>query len=301
MLSIMLNGYLLFNSRHSWIDLLKNDPPFKYSKVFYIGSNGNIELLDSLKNANGNYLPAKSFILDSIGNYLLPDGKLYSLRKPGIYRFFDGVNNRQVLVAGDRLTPLELIKMLSWTVVHGNKDNDNWKSWNTILSNREMSLTCGRIASVAARLCNYYNIRCRILDLRTLEKPNGYDDGHVMLEVFDNETQKWQLLDPDNNSFFSDSLGNVLNLKEFIVNLHENKLKIVDLSLDPRIDISGFGKYTFAATLIYSEQCMIDWYKRVSQSLETDNYKSNLVRLNENNPIPDSLMLVNLQNALYNN
>ncbi len=266
--------------------------------MLFISPDGDVMTLNPEKLENAAPLPADSFFITK-GAYQLPDGNRYSFNQPGLYRFFNGTQNRQFLVSGNSLSPLELTKMLSWTVVHGDKDNKKWKEWPSILGQREMSLTCGYITRVASQWYDRFNIPYRILNLKTLEKTNGYDDAHVMVEIFDAQHQQWQLFDPDNNLYFSDSSGAPLSFDKFIDQLYLGSLKTEALSNDPAIDISGFQPYSFATTALYTSNGLMNWYRRVCQSIQTDQYSGELVSFKNEKPTSDSLLLEKLKSSIY--
>ncbi len=65
-----------------------------------------------------------------------------------------------------------------------------------------MSLICGYISKFAHELLDELGIKSRIVYRHTLHNLTGYDDGHVMIEVFRDDLKKWVLYDIDNNCYF---------------------------------------------------------------------------------------------------
>jgi hypothetical protein len=144
------------------------------------------------------------------GIYLLSfpkeDGGLFSrvisATKPGVYKFIvPGLGSRQFQVWWPKLGVTRLMTDLGYLYVHGNRDDQfDMGTLASIGTQRNLSVTCGTISNLTRSILKKFQIESRIVVSRTLERPYGLDDGHIMLEIRDGKS--WVLFDPDSRSFF---------------------------------------------------------------------------------------------------
>jgi hypothetical protein len=209
------------------------------------------------------------------GHYGIGD-KIADMRNEGLYRFIAPPKwDRQVIVYRQSL--LKLLGSISWIVTHGNSDN---KKTNSELSQKaktgKLYLTCGYITPFAKHILDSLGFKTRTVTGSATTQKNGFDDGHVLLEVFDPMSKQWMLVDLDNNLFFTAKGSNTaLNLLQVRHSLAANELQFHYLSADVATDVSGFKdkngySYGLYAETLGSEQAKLEWYRRVLSSVCID-------------------------------
>ncbi len=193
----------------------------------------------------------------------------FDLGDEGMYRFIrPGFENQQRIVYGHDIPVL--LSSVAWIHSHGNSDNEKtFDEQERKAVSSKLFMTCGSISSFAHDLLKRENIESRIVTMMTLDDLNTYDNGHVMIEVWDDILGKWVVYDLDNNVFFT-SDGNPLNLYELLPLVATDDYEIEYLSNDARLDVSNFisGNFDYSLyseSVLADEQSMRDWYKRVIQ------------------------------------
>ena len=128
--------------------------------------------------------------------------RVISATKPGVYKFIvPGIGSRQFQVWWPKLGVTRLMTDLGYLNVHGNRDDQfDMVTLASIGTQRNLSVTCGTISNLTRSILKKFQIESRIVVSRTLERPYGLDDGHIMLEIRDGKS--WVLFDPDSKSFF---------------------------------------------------------------------------------------------------
>jgi hypothetical protein len=243
-------------------------------------------LYDSLNEIKADTLNAQnaqpynnSFVV-SPGIYKIGTQAL-SMKNEGLYRILMPFQqNYQVVVY--KKDVITLLSSISWIITHGTSDDG--ASFDSLIQkakNDKIYITCEKACNFAKQFLSMYDVQSRLIQGRALDKPNGYDEGHVMLEVLLPDTKKWMLFDIDNNAIFKTTNGNeFLNLLEFKNALDNNDLQIVDLSLDKKVDISQFkeGDYSFSfysESITASRKTLQKWYRRILGVVLIDNHHYN--------------------------
>jgi hypothetical protein len=62
---------------------------------------------------------------------------------------------------------------------------------------RVLETTCGTTARVAKHILEIVGISCRVVSVFTMDDWNTYDNGHTLLEFWDQKFKKWALIDFD--------------------------------------------------------------------------------------------------------
>ena len=104
-----------------------------------------------------------------------------------------------------------------------------------------------------------------------MEEWNSYDNGHVMIEIYNDDVKKWVAYDLDNNCFF-ESNNKLLSFIEFFYCVKNENYKINYLSPQSNMAISKFVDdntnfdYNFILeTKLSTEKLRRIWYKRIIQ------------------------------------
>jgi hypothetical protein len=196
-------------------------------------------------------------------------GNTYAVMDEGLYRFVvPGEGNLQRIVYKNSLNAF--LSSISWIVSHGNIDD---KKSVTELSRKALSeklfITCGTVSKWAQALLHSIGIKSRLVGGITVDTWNTYDNGHLLIEVWQDEWNKWVVVDLDNNSYFLSIDSEVpLSVMEWSALVAQNQYRIESLANDSRLDISGFRSkkgYDFG---FFAEALNADihsWYRRVMQ------------------------------------
>lgn len=239
-----------------------SNTPFAYFALF-----DNIEIIN----------PSSTHSADLPESLVIPSGKYsfynktYDLKKEGLYRFvFPGKENQQRIVYQKNIDAL--LSGICWIYSHGNSDDE--KNYNQLTNkalHSKLFATCGPISEWANKFLKELNIKSRIVSSLTLDEWNSYDNGHVLVEVYRNDFDKWVVYDLDNNSYFTYH-NTPLSLIEFAERVITNDYTIEYLF--PNSDIDKFNyydnktKYNYAFVMearFANEDTRRKWYKRVIQ------------------------------------
>ena len=83
-------------------------------------------------------------------------------------------------------------------------------------------ITCGTVAALTASVLKARGFKTRLVDSQTLEKPNGYDDGHSLFEVYWPGANKWALVDADMGLMFKNG-GAFLSAEELAERVRQDR------------------------------------------------------------------------------
>ena len=219
--------------------------------------------------------PLPNELVISPGDYRAPGGT-YSSREEGLYRFVvPGKTNEQRIVYEQ--DPFALMSALAWAVTHGTQDDGlTFHELRQEALTRKLTLTCGPLSEFARTLCEQAGLQARVVRVVTLDEHNGYDDGHVLLELRVRDLNRWVVFDLDNNASFlrggvspsaAHSGPTPLSVVEFVEAVRQDELLAVRLSGDTRLDVQGFKgngfDWTFFGEMVQAD--LRSWYKRVAQ------------------------------------
>ena len=198
------------------------------------------------------------------------DNKIYAFQNEGLHRIsvYGALNIQRIVFHEDYMA---YMSSLSWIFSHGNLDRT--VDFNYLLEKaktRKLYSTCYYISELAIYLLNGSGFSARMVMGITLDEHNEYDNGHNLVEVFDDELMKWIVFDLDNNCYFSSS-DKPLSFIELIQKIDADEYKIVAISSDNKIqnpwtEESGEFDLTFILEYMFlDEQKLRNWYKRVLQ------------------------------------
>lgn len=183
----------------------------------------------------------------------------------GIYRFFTPPKRQEqrIVYAGD---VFKLLESITWLHLHGFKDTALCDSAKLQAAKvRKLSIACGDIARFTKFVLASQGIESRVVQFETLEARNGYDDGHLMLEVLIDGA--WVLVDVDARNVFEHE-SRRLSASGFM-SLHMEEIDIIKFSLAPLLSYNDLSPQGYDYTL-YAEQLFVRddiriWYKRICQ------------------------------------
>ena len=198
-------------------------------------------------------------------------GENFSLDKEGLYRFvFPGKENQQRIVFQDDLDAL--LSSIAWIFAHGNKDDGrNYEEILDKTKNTKIFLTCGSISEWVVKFLENQGVKARTVATLTLENWNSYDNGHILIEVFKKELNKWVLYDIDNDAYFTKN-NDALSLIEFSECVMNGDYEVNFIAKKNDVDTSNFidkeNSYDFNFLIearFLNHGTRKEWYKRVFQ------------------------------------
>src|ERR1043166_9490629 len=140
----------------------------------------------------GKRLPSKLVLPP--GRYTV-HGKTYALHREGLYRFLNPTveNQQRISYRNDRIS---LLSAICWTTSHGWRDEGKSpEQLQTMALREKLVIICGSVARLAVAILTEQGIPARVVQAKTLDKLNTYDNGHVLMEAW--LEGSWTLVDPD--------------------------------------------------------------------------------------------------------
>lgn len=154
----------------------------------------------------------------------------------------------------------ELIKYIADRHIHSTHyDYLAYENAKKMIVRHKLKMTCGSICHFAERYLREKGIQCRFILTLTLEEWNDYNNGHSMIEVF--EDGKWKLWDIDQKCYFC-LYGEHLDAKTFC-ELSKYPFEIVSFSDEPVIPVED--SETWFGKLISTEEGKRWFYARSCQ------------------------------------
>lgn len=194
------------------------------------------------------------------GDYLV-GGTTWRMAEEGLYRFLDPLvgNHQRIVYAGDILT---LMSSFTWLMSHGYRDNrKSFSDLESMAQRGKIIVTCGDCAAFAVELFMRLQVPIRLVRGRTLQHPNGYNDGHILTEV--KMDGSWVAFDPDMGNLYFHH-GKILSFVGLVVQLPKGEIEARALTRKIPLAIGHFssGDYDFG---LWMETWLAhpDWMKKL--------------------------------------
>lgn len=222
------------------------------------------------ENRLSSQLPSK--LLMKPGFYTFEDYD-YDCSVPGLYRFSKPRKRNEQRVVVYSNDGFQTALCLSMLLIRGNQDDqlglNEMIKW---AKHRLLVNTCGRASEFVDHLLRESGFKCRIVNTRTKGAFNSYNNGHIMVEVYDKSEQRYRLIDVDKKCYFLDKDGRELDLFEFCRLLNsDQEVRIKRAAPSALVDWTGFEdaqtgvSYQFIEQMVaFNEQTALDLYRRIS-------------------------------------
>ena len=192
------------------------------------------------------------------------ENKVYKLDQPGLYRFSyfykagqQSATQQRIVFDGDVQA---LLSAIAWLSAQGEKDNPlTLEELEKKALSEKINVTCSVISRLGQKILSKVNIKSRLIETFTLDDWNGYDDGHVMLEVFLPNKKKWVLYDLTAKNYFK-SNGLLLSAAGLFQRVKKGDFDLVSIA---NTGMSNFGKFDFYMEEIFNAPKK--WYKHIYQ------------------------------------
>ncbi|MDR2698008.1 MAG: transglutaminase-like domain-containing protein, partial [Holophagales bacterium] len=149
-------------------------------------------------------------------------------------------------VAGVGDTQSKAIKLLNWLCKGTHHKNYNFGEMNSLAlleyaygKGADKGLNCYNLSVILSEMCLSAGIQARALWLYPMNPNDG--DNHVVVMAWIPERDKWIMLDPSFNAYFSDSGGNALSPDEIRDMIAQGSK--INLNQDSKIDYSQYLNY----------------------------------------------------------
>lgn len=201
-------------------------------------------------------------------NSYIKHRQVHECYEEGIYRFVSYPNGsvQRIVYNGNVLV---LLESMTWLHLHGYRDN--YLTTEQALEKakiEKLSMTCQPICCFFRDVLKSCGINARTVSFITLEPPNGYNDGHRMLEVeIDGD---YVCVDVTTRSYFRRS-GKLLSAEELLEHGIDD-VEIVQFSDAPILSYNDlrYNNHDFTLEdeeIFFKNGNIRDWYRRICQSI----------------------------------
>jgi hypothetical protein len=238
-----------------------------------------VKLISAYRAINGKVVPLEDENLklpapELPNTLIVPSGfytfenKVYKLDQPGLYRFYyfdnskagnQSVTQQRIVFDGDVQA---LLSAIAWLSAQGERDNSlALEELEKKALSDKINVTCSRISKLGQKILSRVKIKSRLIQTYTLDDWNGYDDSHMMLEVFLPNKKKWVLYDLTAKSYFK-SNGLLLSAVDLFHRVQKGDFDLVSIA---NTGMSNFGKFDFLMEEIFNTPKK--WYKHIYQTV----------------------------------
>ena len=239
--------------------------------MVYRLTEGQIHFLQGEASDEGVGSLPKKLIADSSLYFF--DGKRYDCYVPGLYRFIKPQKRNEQRIVIFPHDGFRTTLLLSQLLIRGTKDDYRTvEGMEKEACTRLLVNTCGPASLFVHRVLEGAGFRSRVVYSHTDQKLNSYNNGHAMVEVFNEEKRRYQLIDVDRKLYFHHERKGVLNLFELCQNLNAgekvdfrrfSQASLVDWTgfTDPQ---SGFNYQMVEYGFSYNEDTLLNLYRRIA-------------------------------------
>lgn len=201
-------------------------------------------------------------------------GVSYDCTQEGLYRFFNESNgtclNKIAVDAFDGSGDIyKIMSAISCNHLHGTADNHTgYQSISNAGRSRKWRSQCGYISGFCNWLLPQLGFTCRVVNVETLETKNGWDDGHLVIEVWNG--WDWLMFDITNGCYFKDT--DHLSTQGFIDQIENggtfpDKIKLDGDNKFNSDTVSGIDLQIYGEIFHGTESQKEDWYRRIFQTV----------------------------------
>ncbi len=231
--------------------------------VCYRISDRGIERLHPIETPEGPINDLSNDLLQPPGQVRV-SGQVFRVEEPGIYRWHCLPNLSEQRLVGPEKDVEDLLSYIGCLWMYGGDTlRTRISDPREMLKTEVFMGTCGFIALTAQSVLTSLGFKVRLVAGVTLERWDGMDDGHTLLEVF-TESSGWVAYDPSHSSLFRGSTKG-RDLRSIIGSS--------DFSFETLRGNTGRGLYRkngydfgfWMDERILSRDRLTDWYRRTLQ------------------------------------
>lgn len=220
-------------------------------------------------------IPYPGSVLTNTGVHLY-NGVSYDMAQEGLYRFFNESNgtcfNKIALVGFvGNADVYKFLSAIAENHVHGTKDNHTYYQG---VSNdgryRMWESQCGYISGFCHWILPQCGFTTRVVNVKTLETLNGWNDGHVVLEVYIDGA--WRMFDMTNGVYFTDENDNHMSAQQFITQIagggdFPTTVKMDASDKSNAAYVNGVSLQVWERLYFVTDAQKEVWYRRIFQSI----------------------------------
>lgn len=211
----------------------------------------------------GHPLPASLIVPPRL--YVISEAT-YDMTRPGLYRgsAMNGTAAWQRVVLAETSSAVGAAMIVAGLGFHGWLDNFRcFEDGVRFARRRPLLMTCGHLSGFCMRLLVNEGFEARKVEWFRSGTFNGSDDGHTMIEVFDETLGKWVCVDVDLHNVFAGEGDELLSAHE-IWKAGVSSVDVRAFAGRPLSDVIGIGR-VWAAPLdaVFTSDLTQDWYADV--------------------------------------
>ena len=196
-------------------------------------------------------------------------GVNFKLKKEGLYRFMMGHSapEQRIVYKKDLYA---LLSGISWVVTHGFEDDNTSPITLMAKATKEkLFLSCGHVSHFAKYILDKHKYESRIVMGMGVKNRLNTISGHVLLELKNPKTAKWEVVDLDQNCrFINPKTGKAISFLELTDSSIRKNYNMVYLSNDVSFDVHHSRKIKKHWISFFDETLALnrkDWYQEVFQ------------------------------------
>jgi hypothetical protein len=242
------------------------DPP-----IVYHCEEGRLKVLSEEKGERSAHPLSRGLIMDP-GMYVF-DGKSYECEAPGVYRFSKAqqLNQQRIVISAG--VALRTALYFSQVFIRGTRDDGlTVKKMERVAQERFLINSCGPATRFVHEMLRRTGFRSRIIHSHTLDEPNSYNNGHTMIEVYDEGKSHYELIDVDKKLYFHHPSQGILDLFGFCRAIDRGEtINFKRFGQVPLVDWQGFVEdrtgfnYQFIEYMFhYDDKTLLNLYRRIA-------------------------------------
>lgn len=201
--------------------------------------------------------------------YIVSDST-FDMTLPGLYQgcTVDGSSAWRRVVIARTTSAARAAMIVAGLGFHGWIDNyRDWRNAASVASRRPLLMTCGHLSAFCMHLLIDQGFEARKAEWFRSGTFNGSDDGHTMIEVFEETLSKWVLVDVDLHRVFVGEAGELLSAHE-VWKAGVASVDLREFAGRPLSDVVGIGRSRAAPlAAVFTGDLVHDWYSDVMHHL----------------------------------
>ncbi len=139
----------------------------------------------------------------------------------------------------------QILKMLEW--VHNLSAHQGFSEAPSLgaldllsgVKNGTVTFRCVEFSHMLQQVCSAFGIPARVIGVRLPKSDVGLGKGHVVVDAWSNDYQKWVVLDPEMNMFYTDGEGNPLSVFEIHDRVRNNMFDDIVMSREAELRVEA--------------------------------------------------------------
>lgn len=214
-------------------------------------------------------VPLPDFFLLAPGNYVI-NGAAWDMSGEGYYIYYNPLAGTFLRRLVTNANALAFCSAFSWAAAHGSADaSKTHAQLDAAAKCAKLRLPCGALHPWIKQWASAAGFQCRVVRLLTAETPDGYNDGHVALEIrHPNGAGPWVLADCTLGQYHV-AADTPLSLRDLIPRMPSGDFTTRQLSDDAGCEVSppvsGTDVTSIYELLLRTPALRQQWARRIYQ------------------------------------